>query len=174
MKLLALLHILAVVPVLVGKFGMGGSSSHGRNESTTTSTTVWSDIAKSLGPTLFKNLKALGSGSSITEGVKAIGDVFSRSTKEGIANIKEAFGKSGMRFSSDIGKAIGDFTTGQTTQEALQVEQFQQNAVNNQLNALAEIIQLGSGTGTQHTTGAFTQGGFGWNFAMNLINPKAS
>jgi hypothetical protein len=146
-------------------FGMGGQSSHGRSE--TTSTTPWSDIAKQLGPTLMSSLKSLGSGSSIAEGVKAIGDTYKRSTKEGIANIKEAFGKSGMRFSSDLGKSIGDFSTGQSTAEATQVAQFQQGAVMNQLNALQEIISLASGTGTQK--GAQQGGGFGWNFAAKLI-----
>jgi hypothetical protein len=149
-------------------FGIGGSSQH--SSSTATSTTPWSAIAQQLGPTLFENLKKLGSGSSITEGVKAIGESFKRTTKEGIANIKEAYGKSGMRFSSDIGKSIGDFSIGQATAESLQVQQFQQGAVMNQLNALQEIMQLASGTGTQ--TGKASGSGFGWNFAANLIGSK--
>jgi hypothetical protein len=150
-------------------FGLGGSSTHSKSTSTTTSTTPWSDIAKQLAGTLKTNLQSLGGGSSISEGVSAIGDVFKRTTKEGVANIKEAFGKSGLRFSSDVGKAIGDFTTGQTLAQTKEVEQFQQQAVNNQLNALQEIISLASGTGTQTSTGATSGGGFGWNFAMKLI-----
>lgn len=153
-------------------FGMGGSSSHSRSSTTQTETTPWTDIAKSLGPTLLSNLKSLGSGSSITEGVKAIGETFKRSTKEGIANIKEAFGKSGMRFSSDLGKSIGDFSTGQTTAEATQVAQFQQGAVMNQLSALSEIISLASGSGTQTGNSATAGGGFGWNFAAKLVGGK--
>lgn len=149
-------------------FGMGGQSSHGRSD--TTSTTPWSDIAKQLAGTLKTNLKDLGSGKSIKEGVTAIGDVFKRSTKEGIANIKESFGRSGLRFSTDVGKAIGDFSTGQATQEAQQVAQFQQGAVQNQLAALNEIISLASGTGKQSSAQA--GGGFGWNFAMKLVGPQ--
>lgn len=155
-------------------FGMGGQSSHSRSDSSTTSTTPWTEIANQLGPTLFANLKGLASGSSISEGVKAIGDTFKRTTKEGIANIKEAYGKSGMRFSSDVGKTIGDFTTGQTTAESLQVQNFQQGAVQNQLNALMEIISLASGSGTQTSKGATSGGGFGWNFAVNLLSPRTA
>lgn len=150
-------------------FGMGGQSSHSRSTSTTTTTNPFSQLIQGMMGTVGTAIKGLVSGQSISEGVNAIKGVYERTTKEGTANIKEAMGRSGLRFSTDTGKAIGDFVTGQTTAEARDVTQFQQGAVQNQLAAIQEIIQMAAGTGTSTTTGAQSGGGFGWNFAMKLI-----
>lgn len=153
-------------------FGMGGSTSSSTARSTSTSTTPWTNIANQLASTLMGNLKGLASGSSITEGVKALTASSERQTKEGVANIKESMGKSGMRFSSDLGKNIADFQTGQTTALGTQIAQFQQTAVMEQLQALNEIISLAQGSGTE--TGTQTQHGsnFAWNLSSNLIKGK--
>ena len=150
-------------------FGLGGGTSSQTARASSTTTTPWTNIANQLASTLMGNLKALGSGSSIKEGISALTASSERQTKEGIANIKEAFGKSGMRFSSDIGKNIADFQTGQTTALNTQIAEFQQRAVQNQLASLAEIIQLGSGSGT--STGQQTQHGsnFNWDLVGKLI-----
>lgn len=146
--------------------GLGGQSYHGRQDTSTTQTTPWTNIANQLAGLLKTQLGKLGGGSSITEGVQALTASSERQTKEGIANIKESMGKSGMRFSSDVGKNIADFQTGQTTALGTRIAQFQQQAVQQQLSALAEIISLASGSGT--TTGKMAQagGGFGWNLAL--------
>ena len=145
-------------------FGAGGFGDwQGKTTSTRSSsstTTPWTNIASQLASFLGTQLKSLGSGASISQGVQAIQSTFDRSTKQGIANIKESMGESGLRFSTDTGKAIGDFTTGQTTQESLQIQQFQQQAVQNQLSALQEIIQLGAGS--QSSTGLNYEQAFGW------------
>lgn len=137
-------------------FGTKGSVSHTGTtaDAKSSTTTPWTAIAGQLAQTLMGNLKSLGSGTSISEGVKAITASSERQTKEGIANIKEAYGKSGMRFSSDIGKNIADFQIGQTTALNTEIAQFQQQTVQNQLAALQEIIALGAGSSatTEHAS----------------------
>jgi hypothetical protein len=148
-------------------FGASGGASG--STSTSTSTTPWTTIATQLAPLLGQQLSALGSGSSITQGIQALTASSNLQTQQGIANIKEAEGASGARYGSSVANSISQFQTQQTTALNTQIAEFQQGAVQNQLAALSEIISLASGSGT--TKGSQT----GWNFASGFgIGPGTS
>lgn len=153
--------------------GFGGSSSSSHAKSAQTSTTPWTAIANQLAGTLKTNLADLGSGKSIKDTVSAITESTKRGTKEGIANIKEAFGASGLRFSSDLMHNLADFQTGQQTSLNKGIASATQIGMSQQLQALQSIIALGAGSGTTTGTSDVHGSQFGWDLALQLLKPAS-
>ena len=154
---------------------LGGSAGGGNSKSTTntssTSTTPWTNIANQLSQFLGGQLKSLGSGSSTSKAISDITASTALSTKTGDANIREAFGASGMGTSTTLAKSLADFNTQQTTQLNTQIDTFEQQGVQNQLSALAQVISLASGSGTTTGSAQTNASNFQWGIeaAMKLF-----
>jgi len=112
-------------------------------------------------------LKSVAGGGAIGKGVQAITDQVNQITQTGIQGIKSAFAGSGMGKSTDVLRAISQFTQQQSTGLASTIANFEQTGVQNQLSALAEIISMAQGSGSNVSTGSANQ--FGFQMGMKLI-----
>src|SRR5258708_24532373 len=121
----------------VGGSAVGSSCS---NKSTSTSSTPWTNIANSLSTFLGNTLKGIGCGAGTAKTIDDLTASTRQSTKSGTADIKSAFGASGMSQSTDMMKAISDFNVKQTTALNTQIDQVEQQGIQDQLAALQEII----------------------------------
>jgi hypothetical protein len=141
--------------------GLGGGSSSSKS----TSTTPWTGLLPTLAPTLVSGLQSVASGSSIGQGMQAITNNVNQITQTGIQGLKQAFAGSGMGKSTSMLQGISQFVQQQSTGLASQLAQYQQTGVGQQLSALAEIISMASGSGTN----LGSQSSMGWNMAIPLL-----
>lgn len=121
--------------------------------------------------TMVKGLRSIGSGSATTQGMQAITNYANQQMTVGTQNLKSAFAGSGMAQSSDLMRGISSYQ--QQSQVGLQAQlaQFAQAGIQDQLQAIQEIIELGSGTSKGYQSG--------WNIGAGastsiFSNPGAS